>query len=209
MFPGEVILNGPPRKEIALTFDDGPDDTWTPLVLDVLRKHNVKATFMCVGKRAAANPQVLRRMFQEKHIIGNHSWDHPNLTKIPIKEVINQIKRCEDEIHRIIGVRTRFLRPPYGALNEEIIREAIKLNYRIIYWDVDSLDWDGLTARQVAHNILYNIRPGAIVLQHSAGGRGESLEDTVRALPVVIETLRREGYRLVTITELLKISPYK
>lgn len=207
-FPNEVILHGPPRKEVSLTFDDGPDDVWTPRILSVLANYDVKATFMCVGRRIEQYPNVLRRMYREGHVIGNHSWNHPNLTKIPISEVRDQIERTAGVIDRLIGVRPRLFRPPYGALNEDVIREIRSLNYKIILWNVDSLDWAKLTASQVTANILAHAAPGSIILEHSAGGRGESLEDTVRALPRVIERLREEGFSFVTVPHLLDIPAY-
>lgn len=209
LFPNEVILHGPARKEVALTFDDGPDDVWTPRILDVLAQHDVKATFMCVGERIQQNPEVLRRIVRDGHVVGNHSWDHPNLTKIPLAEVRTEIERTGSEIHRIAGVRPRLFRPPYGALNAEVIREATSLDYKIIFWNVDSLDWAGLTSFQVEANILAHAGPGSIVLQHSAGGRGESLADTVNALPDVVKKLREEGYKFLTVSDLLNIPAYK
>ncbi|WP_282197961.1 polysaccharide deacetylase family protein [Collibacillus ludicampi] len=207
-FPNEVILHGPPRREVAFTFDDGPDDIWTPRILDVLKQYDVKATFMCVGRRIQQHPQVLLRMIREGHIVGNHTWNHPNLTKITLAEARLQIIRTSDEINRIAGVRPRLFRPPYGALNADVIRELITLDYKIIFWNVDSLDWAKLTAPQVAANILAHTRPGSIILQHSAGGVGESLEDTVQAIPYVVETLRQGGYRIVTVPQMLNISAY-
>lgn len=106
---------------------------------------------------------------------------------------------------RLAGIRSTMFRPPYGALNAEIIHEVIRLKEKIIFWDVDSLDWAGLIARQVSANILSHVRPGAIILQHSAGGMGESLQDTVNALPYVVHTLRREGYTFHTVPNLINI----
>ncbi|MED1203644.1 polysaccharide deacetylase family protein [Heyndrickxia acidicola] len=209
MFPNEIILHGPTnRKQVALTFDDGPDDVWTPKILDTLKQLNVKGTFMCVGQRVQQNPNVLQRMVREGHVIGNHTWSHPNLTKIPINEVKDQIERTANEVYRIAKVRPILFRPPYGALNIEVIRKIIQLKDKIIYWDVDSLDWAGLTGPQVAANILAHVRPGAIILQHCAGGRGESLRDTVEALPYVVQTLHQEGYQFLTVPQLVNIKPY-
>ncbi|MDP4086609.1 MAG: polysaccharide deacetylase family protein [Bacillota bacterium] len=210
MFPHEVILHGPTnQKAISLTFDDGPDDVWTPMVLDVLKHFNIKGTFMCVGNRIQQHPHVLTRIIREGHVVGNHTWSHPNLTKIPLNQVRSQIESTANEIHRLAGVRPVLFRPPYGALNVSVIREIMALGDKIIYWDVDSLDWDGLTAQQVSTNILSNVRPGAIILQHCAGGRGESLLDTVQSLPHTIHTLHNEGYNFVTVPQLLNIKPFK
>jgi peptidoglycan/xylan/chitin deacetylase (PgdA/CDA1 family) len=207
-FPNEVILHGPARKEIALTFDDGPDAYWTPRVLDDLRELGVKATFFCIGNRIEANPDVLRRIVNDGHIVGNHSWNHPNLARIPLAQAREQIARTDNEIARVAGVRPRLLRPPYGALSEPLIREAIRINKKIILWNVDSLDWTPISAEQVAANILSHAGPGSIVLQHAAGGVGESLQNTVNALPYVVRTLQSRGYAFLTVPEMLNIPAY-
>jgi len=207
-FPNEVILHGPAVKEVALTFDDGPDDYWTPRVLDDLKELGVKATFFCVGERVQANPEVFRRMIKEGHIVGNHSWNHANLSKIPLDQARDQITRTNEEMNRVGGVRPHLLRPPYGALSEPLIREATRLGQIIILWNVDSLDWTQIPAEQVATNILSHTGPGAIILQHSAGGQGQSLQNTVDALPYVVHTLQNRGYTFRTVPELLKIPAY-
>lgn len=209
-YPNDVILAGPTnRRAVAFTFDDGPDDVWTPQILAVLTQLGIKGTFLCVGARVAQNPQVVQEMVKAGHVVGNHSWDHPNFTKISISEVRSQIERTADEIARVTSVRPRFFRPPYGALNEAVIEEVIRLQYKILFWNVDSLDWSGITAQQVEANVLAHVGPGSIILMHSAGGRGESLEDTVRALPKVVSTLRNEGYSFFTVPELLGIPAYQ
>jgi peptidoglycan-N-acetylglucosamine deacetylase len=141
MFPDEIILKGPDLKEVALTFDDGPDDEWTPKILDVLRNSGIKATFFCIGQRIRKNPEVFRRNISEGHAVGNHTWDHPNLTKIPISAVKSEIERTNDEMFRLVGIRSSMFRPPYGALNADVIREVIQLKEKIVFWDVDNLDW--------------------------------------------------------------------
>jgi len=207
-FPNEVILHGPAVKEVALTFDDGPDDYWTPRVLDDLKELGVKATFFCVGQRVQANPEVFLRMIKEGHVVGNHSWNHANLSKIPLEQARDQIIRTMDEMQRVGGVRPHLLRPPYGALSEPLIHEATRLGQIIILWNVDSLDWNPISAEQVATNILSHTGPGAIILQHSAGGVGQSLQNTVDALPYVVHTLQKQGYAFRTVPELLKIPAY-
>ncbi|MBX5437509.1 MAG: polysaccharide deacetylase family protein [Alicyclobacillaceae bacterium] len=210
LYPREVILRGPAdRKRVALTFDDGPDQVWTPQILRILAQYAVKATFMCVGRRVQEHPQVLQWLVREGHEVGNHTFSHPNLTKIPLVEVRNQIVQTENEIHRVSGVRPRFFRPPYGALSDEVIREVRALGDIIIFWDVDSLDWARLTAVQVATNVLAHTAPGTIILMHSAGGNGESLANTVQALPYIIQTLREQGYTFTTVSDLLGQPAYK
>ncbi|GMA51030.1 hypothetical protein GCM10025857_23870 [Alicyclobacillus contaminans] len=210
LYPNDVILSGPTdRKTVALTFDDGPDAVWTPQILSVLDRYRIKAEFNCVGQRIQQYPYMLEEMFRRGHNIENHSWSHPNFTKISLTEARQQIERTNAFIERILGVRPYFFRPPYGALNQDVIREIISLRMKILLWDVDSLDWAGLTRKQVEANVLSQARPGSIILLHFAGGRDESLEDTVQALPNIIRTLRREGYSFATVAELLELPAYQ
>jgi peptidoglycan-N-acetylglucosamine deacetylase len=210
MFPGELFLHGPQNvKRVALTFDDAPDDTFTPRILDTLRQVNVKATFFVIGERCAAHPDITRRIVREGHVIGNHTWNHPNLTKISKSERSYQIDHTEQVIYNLTRVRTALFRPPYGALTPEIVRELQAKKYKVIYWNVDSLDWMGLSGPQITANILAHTRRGSIILQHAAGGRGEDLSGTINAIPYFVQTLRSEGYKLVTIPELLGIPGYK
>ncbi|WDL95117.1 polysaccharide deacetylase family protein [Alicyclobacillus sp. ALC3] len=208
-YPNEVILRGPSdRRAVALTFDDGPDNVWTPLILSVLAKYSVKATFTCVGQMVQGNPAILQQIFQAGHNIENHSWSHPDFTKVSATEAKSQIERTNLLISQILHVKPRFFRPPYGAINDQVIAEVVSLGMKILYWDVDSLDWSGLTKEQVVANVLAHTEPGSIILMHSAGGRG-GLADTVQALPSIIETFRREGYLLTTLADLLREPAYQ
>ncbi|GMA62946.1 polysaccharide deacetylase family protein [Alicyclobacillus fastidiosus] len=170
---------------------------------------NVKAEFNCVGERIRQNPYMLEQIFREGHQVENHSWSHPNFTKIKLSSAKYQLDQTNFLIEQILGVRPYFFRPPYGAINHEVIQLAVSLGMKILFWNVDSLDWAGLTTKQVMSNVLAHTRPGAIILMHFAGGRGESLEDTVQALPYIIQTLRREGYTFKTVSELLHLPPYQ
>lgn len=202
---GDPILRRP--KEVALTFDDGPDHIWTPRILDVLDNYRVHATFMCVGKAVQRNPQILRRIKDEGHIIGNHTWDHPYLTQLPVSEVQTQVLRTTEEIIRVAGVKTRLFRPPYGDLNDEVVRKIASLDHEVLLWDIDSWDWKGLTGPQVAKNILGHVRDRSIVLQHCSGP-AETVQGTLEALPYIIEVLRERGFTFSTIPQLLHLQAY-
>jgi peptidoglycan/xylan/chitin deacetylase (PgdA/CDA1 family) len=202
-YPNEVILHGPRRREVALTFDDGPDDEWTPRVLDALARAGVPATFFVVGQRCERYPRVLERMTREGHAVGNHSWDHANLSKLGAEAIRTQIRRTDATIRRLTGRSTSMLRPPYGAISDAVVNEARQAGKKIILWNVDSLDWMGLKRDQVSANILSHVSPGSIILQHSAGGEGENLQGTVDAIPVVVDSLRKRGYRFLTVPGLL------
>ncbi|MFK7695078.1 polysaccharide deacetylase family protein [Paenibacillus sp. HJGM_3] len=200
-------VNGQPGvKRIALTFDDGPDQLYTPQILDVLKAHQVKATFFLLGKRAEANPNIVQRIVQEGHVIGNHSYSHPLFTKLSVEEYKQQIDRTSAILQAQIGYTPKLIRPPYGEITEEQLQWTGSNRYVIVNWNIDSLDWKGLSADQVSHNIISHARGGAIVLQHSAGGDKQNLSGTVAALSTVISKIKADGYELVTVPQLLKLS---
>ncbi len=208
-FPGLFYREGPTDvRKIALTFDDGPDATYTPQILDILKEHKIKATFFLIGSRVGLFPEVVERMKEEGHIIGNHSMTHANIIKLGNKEARQEVLEAEKELQSFLDYRTALFRSPYGSLDAEKIRVIEDLGYKIIAWNVDSLDWKSLTAEQVKTNILENVRAGSIILQHSAGSQDEDLTGSVAALSDIIVVLKNEGYQFVTVPELLDI-PYK
>ncbi|QQK76202.1 polysaccharide deacetylase family protein [Salicibibacter cibarius] len=210
-FPDIVTLQGPAEeKQVALTFDDGPDELITPAVLDKLDEYDVEATFFLIGERAEAHPDIVECIIDEGHVIANHSWNHPEFTEISNEEVEEQIDRTETVLNDITGQEVRMFRPPYGAQNEDNVRTIGDLNYSNIIWTQDSLDWKDLEVEEVADNILSDIDYGAIVLQHSAGMEGdEGLIRTVDALDKVIPELQDDNVDFVTVDELLGESAYR
>ncbi|MEV3528917.1 polysaccharide deacetylase family protein [Paenibacillus larvae] len=201
------ILSGPSRqKNIALTFDDGPDRHFTVQVLDILKKYRVHATFYLVGNKAKANPDIVKRIVKEGHTVGNHSYSHPLLTKMSLRQFQQQVESAEQILLNLTGYLPKCFRPPYGAINEEQLVWAASKNYLVTNWDIDSLDWKGLSSEQVLTNIWSHRHPGAIVLQHcGAGNANHDLSGSVKALPQLIEKLAAEGYQFVTVPELLNI----
>ncbi|WP_458413215.1 polysaccharide deacetylase family protein [Schinkia sp. CFF1] len=197
------------QKVIALSFDDGPDNRFTPLILDVLKKYDVKATFFLLGTRVRAYPDTARRIHYEGHVIGNHTFWHPKLTNTGVKNMVWEIEKNEKEMSAVVGVQSNLFRAPYGALNEQLVKELEKLNYRCIGWSVDSEDWKSLSALEVKRNVLNAVHPGAIILMHSAGHWTQDLTGTVNALEELIPYLKKQGYRFVTIPELWYIEHAK
>ncbi|MGC5772926.1 polysaccharide deacetylase family protein [Paenibacillus pabuli] len=195
--------NGPSTKQVALTFDDVPDPRFTPQVLDILKKYKVRATFFIVGNRAEKHPDLVKRMVKEGHIVGNHSYNHPVFSKLSMNAFRKQILHTGDIIRDLAGYTPKMIRPPYGDINEQQLQWSAKQRYSIVNWNVDSLDWKGLTKDKVKENILSAVKPGSIVLQHAGGGVGSNLNGTIEALPEVIEELRNRGYELVTLDEML------
>lgn len=190
------------RKIIALTFDDGPDQRFTPKILDVLNKHKVKGSFFLLGTRIEKYPDVARRIKSEGHEIGNHTYWHPDLTKSGKDNLIWEIEKNEQAIRSVIGIKTDLFRAPYGALNEELVETLGEKGYRGIGWSVDSEDWKSLTAKEIKQNIIQFVHPGAIILLHSAGHWTQDLSGTVEAIDELIPILKNRGYEFVTVSDL-------
>ncbi|GLX71401.1 polysaccharide deacetylase family protein [Paenibacillus glycanilyticus] len=205
-YKSTFLLQGSSKeKRVALTFDDGPDETFTPLVLDELKKAGVKATFFVVGNRIEANPDIFQRMVSEGHAVGNHSYSHPNYLKLSDEKFREEIDRTDKLIKRYIGHRPSLVRPPYGGVTEDQINWLASMEKKIINWNVDSLDWKGLSADEVYANIMDATKNGSIILQHSAGGEGEDLTGTVEALGRVIAELKEKDMGFVTVPDLIHL----
>jgi len=196
-----VHVDGP---YIALTFDDGPNVTLTPKLLDLLAARHLKATFFVVGQNAADHPDILRRAVREGHEIGNHSWSHPNLGKMSDEAVRRDLQKTEDAIVAAIGKRPTLFRPPYGSLTarqKKWIHE--EFGYRIILWDVDPLDWKRPGPSVVTARILKETKAGSIVLSHDIH------PPTIEAMPATFDQLIKKGFKSVTVTELLAMATPK
>ncbi|QGQ99971.1 polysaccharide deacetylase family protein [Paenibacillus psychroresistens] len=205
-YPQFFRLNGSNHEsKIALTFDDGPDNKYTPQILDVLQKYHVKATFFVLGIRAQANPSIIRRIVNEGHAIGNHSYDHANPAKMTEAQFEKQFTQTQLILDKLIGYEPKLIRTPYGAIQENQLKWAAKNGLIAVNWDIDSLDWKELSDSQVVANIMEHTHKGAIILQHSAGGDSQDLSGTLKALPIVIEQLKKQGFKLVTVPELLHL----
>jgi peptidoglycan/xylan/chitin deacetylase (PgdA/CDA1 family) len=209
-YPQVFKLNGSPwEKKIALTFDDGPDDKYTPQILDVLHKYRVPATFFVLGNRSNNHPAIIKRIVKEGHALGNHSYNHANPALLTDAQFQKQIESTQLVLKQIIGFEPRLIRTPYGALNEAQLHWVAAHGFIIVNWDIDSLDWKQLNSAQVLANILNHTHKGAIILQHSAGGDRQDLSGTVEALPTIIEKLKMQGYELVTVPQLLHVNQAK
>jgi peptidoglycan-N-acetylglucosamine deacetylase len=205
-YPSTLIMSGVgDKRQVALTFDDAPDNIYTPRVLDVLKKEGVKATFFCVGNRIEAHPDVVRRMVAEGHVLGNHSYSHPNLPKLTDAKFREEIRKTDQLIMKYAGYAPSFVRPPYGNISEGQIQWLASQHRKVVNWNIDSLDWKGLSRDQVAVNVLSNIKPNAIILQHSGIGAGGNLDGTVEALPEIIAKLKKDNVKFVTVPGMIGI----
>lgn len=183
---------------IALTFDDGPQATLTPKLLDILKERGVKVTFFVVGQNVAANPAILQRAVAEGHEIGNHSWNHQSFVKGGGSGVAMQVNQTNAAIENAIGKKPVVVRPPYGATTASITK---KLNeeygLKVVMWDVDPLDWKYRDSERVKNEILKNTKPGSIVLSHDIHAT------TVNAMPATLDALIAKGFKFVTVSELI------
>lgn len=209
-YPTTVVLRGSyTDKRVALTFDDGPDRRFTPQVLDKLKKYNAKATFFLMGSRAKALPEITRRISNEGHTIGNHTYWHPKLFKESIDRARWEVTETESALKEIIGYKPALFRAPYGGLNEGLVETFQKMNLSVVGWSVDSLDWMELNAEEVQKNVLSNVQPGSIILMHSGGHWTQDLSGMIKALDVIIPQLQKDGIEFVTVPELLNINERK
>ncbi|MGI6166534.1 MAG: polysaccharide deacetylase family protein [Eubacteriales bacterium] len=186
-------------KIIALTFDDGPHPRHTMEILDILRKYDVRATFFVVGEKAGYYPDVLRRIVKEGHEIGNHTFSHKCFKNLTASQMKSEIERCDNLLNEICGYKTKLFRPPEGVLPGSIYRYIKDENYTVILWNIDTRDWAGTPAEAMLKNIKENVSSGDIILMHDYTRRGH----TVEALKMIIPYLIDEGYKFVTISELL------
>ncbi len=187
-----------PDKVVALTFDDGPHASLTPRLLDILKKYDAKATFFMLGTNARLYPNVVRRVAAEGHEIGSHSNTHPLLSKCGQGKLVSELDAAESAIVAACGKRPSVMRPPYGGMTAKQ-RQFVnqKYNYHIVLWDVDPLDWKRPGPAVVAQRLIKGARPGSILLSHDIHA------GTIDAMETAIGTLKAQGYRFVTVSELI------
>lgn len=186
------------EKVIAITFDDGPHGVNTPRLLDMLKKRNVKATFYVVGNMVKYNPQLLRRMIAEGHEIGNHTVTHGTLSKMSDTALRKELQDAHDMIVKETGIAPRSMRPPGGAIKNDQKKLMLKeFGYPTILWSVDPEDWKKPGASVVTSRLVNGAKPGGILLVHDLHA------STVDAMPSTLDQLLAQGYRFVTVTELI------
>lgn len=181
-------------RQIALTFDDGPNPATTPKILDLLKRYNAKATFFVIGRNIAGNEAILQRMIAEGHEIGNHSWSHPNLTTLAPEAIVQEIESTQVAVEQATGRRPNIVRPPYGAVNQKV---AQAMNLPSIYWNVDTQDWSSHNPQAILAQVKSGAKAGCIILMHDIH------QSTVDSLETVLQYLTTEGYSMVTATEAL------
>ncbi|MED7928099.1 polysaccharide deacetylase family protein [Nonomuraea sp. LP-02] len=188
-------VNCAATKCVALTFDDGPGPH-TAELLDILKRENARATFFVVGANAAAQPELLRRMSDEGHLVGNHSWSHTDLSKPGTAKIADSLERTRDAVAAVIGQAPTLVRPPYGAVSGMLRNVARDQGFPLVTWDVDAFDQQGGATQDIVDRSVRGAHPGAIILLHDIH------RDSVAAVPEILKRLRGKGYTFVTVPEL-------
>ncbi len=184
------------NKVIALTFDDGPGPH-TAHLLDILDQYGAKATFFLIGSKVSSQANVVRNIQARGHQLGNHSWSHPELPKLPVDQIAGEIDRTNDAIKQATGVTPAILRPPYGAVNGAVLEQLRLRDMSSILWSVDTRDWADRNSDIVCSRAVAGARPGAIILMHDIH------QTSVGAVPCILSALKQQGYSFVTVQGLL------
>lgn len=192
----DVAKIDPSKKVIALTFDDGPSNKPTKKILKALKKNNGHATFFVLGERVQYYPSIIQQTIEEGHEIGNHSWDHPLLTKMKKKKALKEFQDTDDLIKEITGRESTLIRPPYGAIQNELKKE---LDKEIVLWTIDPEDWKQPTKKKIVEKVMKEAKDESIILLH------DIYDKSADAAVEIIEKLTKEGYQLVTISQLREV----
>ncbi|QXM05558.1 polysaccharide deacetylase family sporulation protein PdaB [Crassaminicella indica] len=185
------------EKKIAISFDAAWGDQYTDGILDILDKYNVKTTFFLVGFWVDKYPDMVKKIHEKGHDIGNHSSTHPHMSKLSVEQISKELNETGEKIEKITAKKPILFRPPFGDYNNQLIDTAKENGYYTIQWDVDSLDWKELGVQPVVDRVTRNVKNGSIVLFHN------NAKYVLEYLPLVIERLQKEGYEIVPISELI------
>lgn len=201
--PGLVAAATPSSPVMALTFDDGPS-AYTPLILSILQRFHIPATFFVVGEWVNVFPQYVRAEVRAGEEIGDHTWDHRDLQSLSTPNVVTELVRQSSAVRRVAGVTPHWFRPPYGDVDSRVIAIADSLGLKTVTWSIDPSDYQLPGVPAIVQNVLTYAQPGSIVIMHDGGG---DRSETVAALPIIIKKLRALGYRFGTLDELFGLTP--
>lgn len=185
------------RKVCSISFDAAWGNEDTEDLIKILKKYNVKTTFFVVGSWVDKYPESVKQLSDAGHEVMNHSDTHPHMTKLSKDDMLKELNSCNDKIQKITGVRPTLFRPPYGDYSNDVISTVRENNMYTIQWDTDSLDWKDLSKEDIFKRVTENVKPGSIVLFHNAA------KNTPQALPMILEKLTNEGYKIVPVSELI------
>ena len=185
-------------REVALTFDDCGDVTAWRSIVATLHRHGRHVAFFCIGSEVDAHPGLSRRLVTQGNLLCNHSWSHPDLTTLDARGIKRELHRARNVMHRLTGSRCRYMRPPYGAYNREVLRVAGQLGYRrAVLWSVDPRDWTQPGEAAITSRVLSETHAGSIVLLHV-------LPETARALPDILRGLHEKGLSVTLLSKMIR-----
>lgn len=181
-------------RKVALTYDDGPDSRYSRELLEVLRKEKVTATFFLLGEKIEGREEIVRQMYEEGHIIGNHTFSHTDLEDLSARDAMRQLTDTNEAIRNCTGEYPQFFRPPFGNIRRETDRQIPMV---LVSWNIDPRDWECQNTSVIVERVMNNLRDNGIILLH------DGYEPTVEATRLLIPLLREEGYTIVSVEELL------
>jgi len=185
---------GVENPKIAITFDDGPNETWTPKLLEGLKKRGVKATFFVIGQKAESHSELIQKMYEEGHLIGNHTYSHVQLTTISKEEACQEIQKTCQVLYNITGEYPQFIRAPFGCWDEALECDVSLIPVK---WNIDTLDWTTKNTVGIVNKAVSQAKDNGIILLH------DNYESSVEAALQIIDKLQQQGYEFVTVEELL------
>ncbi len=180
------------KPKIAITFDDGPNPQWTPRLLDGLKERGVKASFFVIGEKAEKYPEIIKRMYEEGHVIGNHTYTHVQLTTLSNEKACEEIKKTCQVLYDITGEYPEFIRPPFGSWDENL---ECGIDLMPVMWTIDTLDWSSKNADSVVVKAMKQVKENSIILLH------DNYESSVEGALRIIDQMMAQGYEFVTVEE--------
>lgn len=193
----DILIHGNQSlREVALTFDDGPRAELVRPMLDILGKYRARSTFFVVGQQVEKSPNLVRRMMNEGHEVANHTYSHPRLDGLNEEQIREELTKCNKAVFQATGANTNLFRPPGMRYDDVVLRAAQDLGYVTIHWNAAAQDFKPQPASEISRKILKSVQPGSVILLHVH-------PDTLEALPSILESLRSDGYRFVTVSQML------
>lgn len=191
-YVSSAMVTEPPK--IALTFDDGPSASYTPLLLDGLKERGVRATFFLIGENAQKHPEIVKRLYEEGHLIGNHTYHHVEITKVSNEEAVQEIMDTNEVIRSITGKNPEYMRPPFGLWQRKL---ELNLEVLPVMWTIDPLDWTTENVDEIVNKVVTEAEENDIILLH------DCYKTSVEAALKIVDILKEKGFEFVTVDELI------